>query len=181
MQQALPIFKAGLRKSIDHLKTEFGKLQTGRASAALIENVPVDAYGQIQPLKAVCGVSVQDAKTLLVQPWDKSIISDVEKALVKANLGTMPTNEGAQIRIVLPPMTEERRRQLAKIVKELAEEAKISIRQQRQEVHTNAKKDTSRSEDEQRGFEDDVQKEVAAANKEIEDLAKHKEEEIMKV
>jgi len=93
----------------------------------------------------------------------------------------MPTNEGSQMRIVLPPMTEERRKQLVKVVKELAEEAKISVRQQRQEVHTNAKRDTSRSEDEHRTFEDNVQKEVDKANSEIEDLAKKKEEDVMKI
>jgi len=181
MDQQFSTFQGHLTKTIEHLKSEFSKLQTGRASAALIEGVLVEAYGQIQPMKAVSGISVQDAKTMLVQPWDTSILADVEKALIKANLGCMPTNEGSQMRIVLPPMTEERRKQLVKVVKELAEEAKISVRQQRQEVHTNAKRDTSRSEDEHRTFEDNVQKEVDKANSEIEDLAKKKEEDVMKI
>ncbi|HLC75951.1 MAG TPA: ribosome recycling factor [Candidatus Peribacterales bacterium] len=181
MDQQLAAFEVNLKKTIEHLKSEFGKLQTGRASAALVEGILVEAYGQMQPLKAVSGISVQDAKTLLVQPWDKSILADVEKALIKANLGCMPTNEGAQIRLVFPPMTEERRKQLVKIVKELAEEAKISVRQQRQEIHTSAKKDTTRSEDEHRTFEGYVQKAVDQTNEEIEELAKKKEEDVMKI
>lgn len=181
MDHQLVAFQNNLKKTVDHLQSEFAKLQTGRASPALIENVLVEAYGQIQPLKAVCGISVQDAKTIVVQPWDRSILSDVEKALIKADLGSMPTNEGAQIRIVLPPMTEERRKHLVKVVKELAEEAHISIRQQRQEVHTNTKKDAGRSEDQHKSFEDDVQKAVTSANREIEDLSKKKEEDVMKI
>lgn len=181
MDASLTNFQSNLQKTVEHLKFEFSKLQTGRASAALIESVPVDAYGQIQPLKAVCGISVQDAKTLLVQPWDKSILADVEKALIKANLGCMPTNEGSQIRMVLPPMTEERRKQLVKVVKELAEEAKISVRQQRQEIHTHAKKDASKSEDEHRTYDGYIQKAVDHANSEIDNLAKKKEEDLMKV
>jgi ribosome recycling factor len=172
---------SGIQKTTDHLKSEFARLQTGRASASLVENVLVDAYGQKQPLKAVAGISIADARTITVQPWDKSVLQDVEKALTKADLGTSPVNEGTLIRIVLPPMTEERRKQLVKVVHELAEEARIAIRQQRQEVHTNAKKDESRSEDEHRDFETSVQKEVDKANAEIEGLAKKKEEEVMKV
>jgi len=183
MDQHLTTLQNNLKKTVEHLKSEFAKLQTGRASAALIENVRVEAYGQIQPLKAICGINIQDAKTIVVQPWDKSILADVEKALIKADLGSMPTNEGAQIRIVLPPMTEERRKHLVKVVKELAEEAKISVRQQRQEVHVNAKKvaGTGQSEDEHRTFEGNIQKEVDKTNEEIEDLAKKKEEDVMKI
>ncbi len=181
MDPQLSALQAGLQKTIDHLKSECAKLQTGRASPALVENVSVEAYGQMQPLKAVAGVAIQDAKTIVVQPWDKSIIGSVEKALIKADLGTMPTNEGSQIRIVLPPMTEERRKNLVKIVKELAEEAKIAARQHRQEFHTNLKKVTGRSEDEHRTFEEAVQKAVDGANREIEELAKKKEEEVMKI
>jgi ribosome recycling factor len=177
----LPSFQSGLQKTIAHLKSEFSKLQTGRASASLVENVSVEAYGQRQLLKAIAGISVQDAKTIVVQPWDKSVTADIEKALQKADLGTNPVNEGSQIRIVLPPMTEERRKRMSGIVHELAEEARISIRQQRKEVHTNAKKDAERSEDEHRSFEEDVQNAVDQANAEIEEIAKKKEEEVMKV
>lgn len=181
MPNELQTLQSGLQKTIAHLKEEFSRLQTGRASAALVEHVLVDAYGQTQPLKAVAGISVADARTITVQPWDKGVLSDVETALVKADLGAMPVNEGSLIRIVLPPMTEERRKDLVKVVKQLAEEAKISVRQQRQEVHSSVKKDEERTEDEHRDFENDVQKEVDKANKEIEEMASKKEEEVMTV
>lgn len=181
MDSQLQIFQSNLQKTFSHVKSEYAKLQTGRASTALVESIPVEAYGQVQQLKAIAGVSVQDARTILIQPWDKTIISSVEKALVKANLGTSPVNDGAQIRIILPQMTEERRWDLVKIVKELAEEARITVRKLRQEVHTNSKKDATRTEDQHRMFEADVQKAVDAMNKDIESLAKKKEEEIMKI
>lgn len=181
MDPKLQSFQSDLQKTIAHLKTEFAKLQTGRASAGLVEHVMVEAYGQKQPLKAIAGISVQDGRTIVVQPWDKSILIAVEKALQKAELGTSPVNEGAQLRIVLPSMTEERRHDLVKVVKTLAEEARISARKQRQEVHVSGKKDAGRSEDEHRGFEENVQKAVDAANKEIGDLAAGKEKEIMTV
>lgn len=181
MDSNLQNFQSHLRSTIEHLKAEFARLQTGRASAALVENVLVEAYGQTQPLKAVAGISIADAQTITVQPWDRAVMADVEKALIRADLGTSPVNDGVMIRINLPPMTEERRLQLVKVVKELAEEARIAIRQQRKEVHTNAKKDSGRSEDEHKTFEDAVQKDVDAANKEIGELAEKKEEDVMKV
>ena len=173
--------KSELQKTIAHLKAEYAKLQTGRASAALVEGVLVEAYGQTQPLKAVAGISIADARTITVQPLDKAVMGDIEKALTKADLGTSPVNDGVLIRIILPPMTEERRKQLSKVVHELAEEARISVRQHRKEFHSNAKKDEERSEDEHRSYETAVQKEVDAANTEIEELAKKKEEDVMTV
>ena len=181
MDPLLQPLQSGISKTIDHLKSEFAKLQTGRASAALVENVQVEAYGQKQPIKAIAGISIQDARTITIQPWDKSVLADTEKALIKADLGTTPVNDGVLLRISLPPMTEERRGQLTKVVKELAEEARISIRQQRQEVHTNSKNDKDRSEDEHRDFEREVQKFIDKANEEIEEIAKRKEEELMTV
>ena len=181
MNSEIQAFESSLQKTTEHLKEEFARLQTGRASAALVENILVEAYGQKQPLKAVAGVGVQDAHTITVQPWDKSVLQDIEKAITKADIGASPVNDGSLIRITLPPMTEERRQQMVKVVKELAEEARISIRQQRKEVHTNSKKDPDRSEDEHRDFEGRVQEVVDKANKEIEELAEKKEEDVMKV
>lgn len=181
MDPKLQPFTQGAAKTVEHLLSEYSKLQTGRASAALIEHILVESYGQKQPLKAVASVSVQDAHTIVVQPWDKGVLEAIDKALTVANLGTMPVNEGAQIRIVLPPMTEERRKDLVKIVKELLEEARISIRQQRHDAHSSSKKDEDRSEDEHRDFEAALQKEVDKANAEIEDHAKKKEDDVMKV
>jgi ribosome recycling factor len=116
-----------------------------------------------------------------VQPWDRSIIGSIEKALQQANLGTNPVNDGAVLRIILPPMTEERRKQLTKTVQALAEEARVAVRQQRQVVHAAVKRDTSRAEDERFTLDHQVQDAVDQTNAEIGQLAKRKEQEIMTV
>lgn len=173
-------FRAETEKVMTYLHSEFAKLQTGRANAALIENVSVDAYGQNQPLKAVANISVQDAKTIAVQPWDKAVMQAVETALTKADLGTSPVNDGTMIRLTLPPMTEERRQQLVKLVHQLAEEARISIRQQRQTVHDKIK-DEEKDEDVRYTLLEELEKAVKAANEKVEESKKQKEEEVMKV
>ena len=181
MDATLATLQSSIRHTLDHLKAEFARLQTGRASAAVIENMSVVAYGQSQPLKSIAGITVQDARTMVVQPWDRGILGDVEKALQQAELGTHPVNDGTIIRIVLPPMTEERRKQLVKVVLKLAEEARISVRQLRQEFHTNAKKDKSRCEDEHFRIEKQIQEAADQANTDITDLAKCKEQEIITI
>lgn len=181
MDPTLTQLQSSLTQTLDHLKSEFARLQTGRASAALVENASVLAYGQTQPLKALAGISIQDARTIVVQPWDKGTLGDIEKALQKVDLGTNPVNDGVVLRIVLPPLTEERRKTLVKVVHELAEEARISVRQLRQEVHTNVKKDKTKSEDEHFRMEKQVQEAVEKANGEIESLAKKKEQDVMTI
>lgn len=181
MDPAIAQLQQHLKKTIDHLKAEYGRLQTGRASAAVVEHVQVDAYGQLQPLKAIAGISIGDARTIIVQPWDRSVIGNIEKALQQANLGTNPVNDGTVLRIILPQMTEERRKQLSKAVHALAEEARIAVRKQRQEVHTNVKKDQSRSEDEHFRIEKQAQELVDKTNAEITELGKRKEQEVMTV
>lgn len=181
MDSAITQLEQHLGKTLSHLKAEYGKLQTGRASPTVIEHIPVDAYGQIQPLKAIAGISIADARTIVVQPWDRSIIGSIEKALQKGNLGTNPVNDGVVLRITLPPMTEERRKQLGKTVHVLAEEARIAIRQERQRIHTNVKKDKARSEDEHFRFEKQAQELIDKINIEIDQLAKKKEQEVMTI
>ena len=135
----LTVFQQSADKVFNHLLTEFSRLQTGRASAALVEHITVDAYGQKQPLKAVAGISIGDSKTIVVQPWDRSIMGDVERGLQAADIGASVQNDGSVIRVILPAMNQERREQLVKVVAKLAEEAKISLRQQRQGVHDKIK------------------------------------------
>lgn len=173
-------FKKETEKVLTFLHSEFAKLQTGRANAALVENVKVEAYGQTQDLKAVAGISVQDAKTIVVQPWDKSTMQAIDAALTKADLGANPVNDGTVIRLVLPPMTEERRKQLSKVVHQLGEEARISIRQQRQTVHDDIKSN-EKDEDLKFSLLDDLDKAVKAANEKVEDSVKAKEKEVMTV
>jgi ribosome recycling factor len=172
-------FLAGVEHVSTHLKGEFMKLQTGRANSALVENVTVEAYGQMQPLKNVAGITVQDSRTIAIQPWDKSVMQAVEKALQIANLGTNPVNDGVLIRMTLPPMTEERRKKLAALVHTLSEDARIAIRKHRQTAHDAIK--AEKDEDVRRTAQDALQKAVDDANASIADLAKRKEEEIMKV
>jgi len=160
-------------KIIEFLHREFAKLQTGRANAALLENIEVDAYDQKQHLKTLAGISVDDVRTLVIQPWDKSTAPNIEKALQEADLGASPNNDGNVIRISLPPMTEERREQLKKLVHQLAEEARISVRQQRQTIHDRIK-DQEKDEDIRYTLLEQLQKEVDKANEEIETTMKKK-------
>ncbi|MEK7218255.1 MAG: ribosome recycling factor [Patescibacteria group bacterium] len=172
-------FHAEADKVMQHLKMEFSKLQTGRANAALVEHVEVDAYGVKQPLKSVAGITVQDARTIMIQPWDRSVLANVEKALRQVDTGSSPVNDGVVIRITLPPMTEERRTKLKKIVATLAEEARITIRKQRQEAHDVIK--TEKDEDVKETQLEQLQKAVDEANAKIADASKKKEDELMKI
>ncbi len=166
-------------KVLAFLHTEFSKLQTGRANAAIVEHVEVDAYGQRSKLNTIAGISVQDARSIVIQPWDKSILGAVEKAIQQSNLGINPVNDGNVIRLNLPPMTEERREQLKKIVHTLCEEARISIRQHRQKVHDEIKE--IKEDDVKQTLSDFLQREVDKYNEKIEESRKQKEEEVMKV
>lgn len=172
-------FTADFSKILQHLHGEFSKLQTGRANASLVEHIEAESYGQRMPLKAVASISVQDAKTILIQPWDKSVLQSIEKAIQIANIGVNPVNDGTQIRLVLPPMTTERREQLKKIVHTLSEEARISVRQARQKALDAIKQDPN--ETLRKSLENQLQKEVDAANAKIDESRKAKEEEVMKI
>ncbi len=173
-----------LVKIVSHLKEEYSRLQVGRASASLVEHLTVDAYGSRQPLKAVGNISVPDARTLQIQPWDKSLLSEVEKAIRASDLNLAPVNDGMVIRLNIPPLTEERRRDIAKVVNRLAEEARISVRHARQEAHDQLKgleKESKITEDQLRGGEKRVQEKIDKINGEIEQLAKSKEKDIMTI
>lgn len=172
------------QKTLTHLKEEYARLQTGRATPALVENVKVEVYGAMQPLKGLASISVPDPKTLQIQPWDRGSLGAIEKAIQLANLGLNPVNDGRVIRLPMPPLTEERRRELTKVVHQMAEQAKISIRTARGGVHSTFKtmeEGKEISEDERRLSEKHLQEKVDAANKEVEELAKKKEAEVMTI
>lgn len=175
----LTAFQKDADKTLQFLHSEFSKLQTGRANAALIEHIEADVYGQRMNLKSVASISVQDARTIVVQPWDKGTMQSVEKALQQASLGINPVNDGVVLRIILPPMTEERRRDLTKIVNTLAEEARITIRKSRQSAHDAIKQDAD--EDVKHTLLEQLQKLVDAANESIDASRKAKDEELMKI
>ncbi len=167
-------FNVEAEKIISHLHSEFAKLQTGRASAALVEDAEVEAYGQKQPLKAVAGITVEDARSIVVQPWDRSIIGDIEKALTLLDLGCTPVNDGVVLRLNLPPMTEERRTQMKGLVGNIAEEARISVR------HDDIK-DNEKDEDRKYTLLEELDKTVKSANEKIEESMKKKETEVMTI
>lgn len=173
-----------LTKVFEHLKGEYARLQVGRASAALVDALMVDAYGSKQPLKAVASISVPDARTVQIQPWDKSQLAAIEKAVQQSDLNLNPVNDGAFIRLNLPPLTEERRKDLSKVVHRLAEESRISVRNVRQKAHDKVKemeKNKELTEDQVKSFQKKLQDKVDATNLEIEKMSKSKENDIMTV
>lgn len=132
--------KTLMEKTIAHLESELQKVRAGKANPVMLENVMVDAYGSRMPINGVASVNTQDARTLIIQPWDKSMLTPIEKAIQMANLGLNPQNDGVIIRIAVPPLTEERRKELTKAAKNLGEEAKVGIRNIRKETMENIKK-----------------------------------------
>jgi len=180
LQQA----EAEFKKAFEHLKSEYSHLQVGRASAALVEGLSVDAYGMKQPLKAVGNISIPDPKTIQIQPWDKGLLTEIEKAIRNSDLNLAPVNDGVVIRLNIPPLTEERRKDLAKVVHRLAEEARIAVRHVRQKAHDDLRdmeKNSQITEDQMRGGQKRLQEKVDHINGEIETLAKNKEKDIMTV
>lgn len=176
--------KADFQKTLEHLNDEFGKLQTGRASPALVEHLMVEAYGSMQAVKNVAGVSVPDGRTIQIQPWDRGLLHAIEKAIQVSDLNLNPVNNGLAVILNIPPLTEERRRDLVKVVNRIAEEAKIAVRNLRHDLITLVKRmehDSELTEDDRKGVENDLQGAVDDANKQIEEMARKKEEAIMTV
>src|SRR3989338_1762865 len=171
-----------LNSLTNHFESEIASLRTGRASPALFENIKVDAYGTINPLKNVASIINEDAKTLLVQPWDKSLMEIISKAIETANMGVQPVVAKDSIRISLPPLTEERRKALVKILKEKTEEAKISLRKARDEVWRDIQekeKAKTISEDEKFRFKEEMEKKIKHGGEKLDEIAAKKEREIM--
>ncbi len=172
------------QKTLDHLLEEYSGLQIGRASSSLVENLMVEAYGMMQPVKAVASVMVPDGRTVQIQPWDKSMLAALEKAIRDSDLNLNPTNNGLAIILSIPPLTEERRRDLVKVLGRMAEEARISVRNIRQTVMTQLKRmehEGELTEDELNKAEKDLQEAVNKINLQIDEQARKKEEAIMTV
>lgn len=175
--------KEGMELAVEHLNRELGKIRAGKASPAMLDSVRVDYYGVVSPISQVANVSTPDAKTIFIQPWDKSVLPIIEKAIMSANLGFNPANNGEVIRILVPPLTEERRIQIAKQVKALGENAKIGVRTQRRDAIEEFKKlkKDGLSEDAAKNAEQDVHKMHEDFIKKIDELVAAKEEEILTV
>ena len=165
-------------KSIENLEKKFATVRTGRANPSSLDGVMVEYYGSMTPLKQLATISVPEARQLLIKPFDKSCLGAIEKAILNSNLGYNPGNDGETIRIVIPELTEERRRELVKQVKALSEDAKVSIRNIRREGIEDVEK-CELPEDEEKGMEKDIQDLVNDYNKKIEAMLKEKEQELL--
>ena len=173
-----------MEKALDALRREFSGVRTGKASPALLDTVRVDAYGSSVPLNQVATVSAPEPRLLVVQPWDRGMLGPVEKALQTSDLGLNPSNDGKVVRVPIPALTEERRREYAKLLHKMAEDGRISVRQARHDALADIKgrlKDKELSEDEARREEKDVQKLTDQYVEKIEDLLRQKEAEVMEV
>jgi len=173
-----------MKGAIESLKKDFGSIRTGRASLALLEGITVDYYGSQSPLNQVATLNVPDSRTITIQPWEPKVLADIEKAILKSDLGLTPGNDGKIIRISIPPLTEERRRQLVKVVKKRAEEAKVAIRNIRRDANEALKKlnkDKEINDDDLKKALDEVQKLTDSFIAKSDETLSHKENEIMEV
>jgi ribosome recycling factor len=168
-------------KAVEAVKREFSTVRTGKATTALLDLVRVEAYGSEVPLNQVASVAAPEPKLLTIQPWDKSLLKAVEKGILASDLGLTPSNDGAIIRIPIPPLTEERRRELVKVIHKFAEEGRVAIRHARAEAISKIRKTEHVSEDEQKHSEKEVQKLHDDHLKVVDATVKAKEAEIMEV
>ena len=176
--------KQQLEKALHHLEREFGKLQMWRANPALVEDILVEQYGSLAPIKNGATVWVLDAQTISISPWDKSLIHPIAKAITDAGVGLNPQSMADSVLIRVPQLTEERRKEMVKVVKKFTEEGKVSVRNIRADFHKQIKKQETEkeiSEDVARNLEEDLQKLIDDTNKKIDEAGKKKEAEVMKV
>ncbi|MDY2679092.1 MAG: ribosome recycling factor [Lentihominibacter sp.] len=173
-----------IEKTISVLKEEMGTVRAGRANAALVDKVMVDYYGTPTPLKSLANISVPEPRTLLISPFDPKSIPNIEKAINAANIGINPVNDGKVIRLQIPQVTEERRKELTKIVKKLGEDAKVAVRNLRRDANDKVKKMEKAgdfTEDDAKSTLEDIQKEIDKAVKHIDEIVANKDKEIMEV
>ena len=173
-----------MKKAVEVVRSEFTKIRTGKATTALLDGVKVEAYGSHMSLNQLANISVPDVHTISITPWDKSMAGPIEKGIQTANLGLNPVNDGSVIRVPIPPLNEERRKELVKLIKKFGEEGKISVRNVRRDAIENLKKSEKAehfSEDDRKRGESDVQKMTDRHIENVDDLVTLKEKEIMEV
>ncbi|MGX1901683.1 ribosome recycling factor [Thermolongibacillus altinsuensis] len=183
-KQVLATAKEKMDKAVQAFTRELATIRAGRANPALLEKLTVDYYGMPTPIIQLASIQVPEARLLVIQPYDKSIIKEIEKAILSSDLGLTPSNDGSVIRITIPPLTEERRRELVKLVKKYAEEAKVAVRNIRRDANDELKKMEKNgeiTEDELRGYTDDIQKLTDDHIAKIDAITKDKEKEVMEV
>jgi ribosome recycling factor len=176
--------ESGFEQTLAHFAKELKNLRTNRATAELVEDIRVEAYGQSMDLKGVASITIPDARTIQIEPWDKNLAKDIEKALMGSGLGITPKVAGAIIHLNLPPMTEENRKDLVKLINQKAEHTRISIRNTREEVREQIIKDEKAktiTEDEKYSYQEKLDEAVSKANKKVEELVGQKEKDVMSI
>lgn len=180
----LKLFEEKMQKSISVLEADLATLRAGRANPAVLNKITVEYYGAVTPLPQIGNISVPDPRTILIQPWDGSILGEVEKAILKSDLGLTPTNDGKAIRLSFPPLTEERRKEIAKVIRTKCEDSKVAIRSIRRDAMDSfkkAQKNAEITEDDLKGIEKDIQKLTDNFIKDIDTIMTNKEKEIMEL
>lgn len=173
-----------MKKTIAEIKKEFSNIRTGRANPLILDKINIEYYGSVTPLRQIANVSVQDGTTLVIQPYDKTVLNEIEKAILKSDIGVTPNSDGSNIRITFPPLTEDRRKELVKNVKKIGEENKVAIRNIRRDMADSLKKlekSESLPEDEVKKEQDTIQKITDKFVKEIDILVADKEKEVLSV
>mgnify|MGYP000388322975 CR=1 FL=1 len=184
MQEKLSFYEDKMNKSLEALQNEYGSIRAGRANPHVLDKLKVDYYGTPTPLQQVGNISVPEARMIVIQPWEKSLLKAIEKAILTSDLGINPTNDGTCIRLIFPELTEERRKELAKDVKKKGEGAKVAIRNIRRDAMDEAKKqekDKEITEDQLKALEKDIQKATDDAVKKIDSMTAEKEKELLTV
>lgn len=173
-----------MKKAIETSKEELALIRTGRASTALVERIKIEYYGAATPLREIANITVPEADLIVIQPWDKSYVNDIEKAIWKSDIGLTPNNDGTIIRLSIPPLSEERRKEMVKLVKKEVESGKVAIRNIRREINDGIKKlekDGDISEDQSKEFLKKIQDLTDSYVNDLDDISKTKEAEIMKI
>ena len=170
-----------MEKSIDSIRNNFNTVRTGRANATILDRIEVEYYGAMTPLKSIANATTPDAQTTLIQPFDKGAISDIERAIMMSDLGLTPSNDGNAIRLNIPPLTAERRKELAKLVSKLGEDGKVALRNVRRDALKSIGKLEGISEDEIKSLEDNIERITSDYVKQVDELVKQKEQDIAKV
>ncbi|ABA89159.1 ribosome recycling factor [Syntrophotalea carbinolica DSM 2380] len=176
--------RSGMDKAVESLKKDMTKVRTGRASTSLLDDVMVDYYGTPTPLNQVGTLAVPEPRLITIQPWEKKLLADIERAIFKADLGLNPTSDGNLIRLVIPPMTEERRKEMGKVVRKMGEDAKVGVRSARRDANDGMKKlekNKEISEDDLKRGEKEIQDVTDSYVAKIDDLVSQKEKEIMEI
>lgn len=184
IKEVINIADEKMKKTINVLKHEFESMKAGRANPTMLDRITVECYGSFMPIAQIANISAPEPRVLLIQPWDKSSLKDIEKAILKSDLGLNPSNDGASIRLIIAELTEETRKNLIKLVKKTGEDAKVAIRSIRRDANDKIKalkKNTEITEDEAKKSEDIIQKETDRVIKEIDKLIDAKEKQIMVV